>query len=81
MKLFLILADTRGAHETDDLMSVWTTREAAEAEVARMDALRETYDSLPAKERKGVPQVSTTYGGEFSILMIEADQPSNCPLN
>jgi hypothetical protein len=68
--VYLVVCGTAGAHESADVMSVWTTRGGAEAEADRLRAVRAAGG-----------QLVTTYGGEFGVLEVATDVPGNQYLN
>lgn len=67
MLIFMVLCNTAGAHESSDVMSLWSTRELAEAEVLR---LRQLATNRPSA-------VTTVYGGDFSVEEVTLDKQSD----
>lgn len=63
MTIFAVIAETAGAHESPDVMSLWSSRELAEKEIQRL----ELPDTKP----------TTMYDGGFEIVEVLLDGERN----
>jgi hypothetical protein len=74
MTIWAVIEDTRGAHETDTVWSLWSTRELAEAERARMLTARE---ALYGHLYSGTPLDD---GEHLHIREVTIDVPRDTPI-
>lgn len=65
MIIYAVMCDAGGAHETGDVMSLWSSRELAETEITRL---------------RNSETVTTTHGGDFEVEEAEVDKPSDVPV-